>query len=148
MAETPEEREERWIDWTAKPYQHVPANLYDEHQKLSEMAVGEMLEEIRVLREALERFVTFGQVAVARTPAGHWVWKAFDQRGSEQHQPIVNWFGPLDFGRVLDVFFKGEPVVACAHSSVSFDRSLCACGEMHNYCDDCGRPIGCRLEDG
>lgn len=26
----------------------------------------------------------------------------------------------------------------CAHADQHFDRSLCACGAMHTYCNDCG----------
>lgn len=29
----------------------------------------------------------------------------------------------------------------CAHESTHFDRTLCACGAMHTYCDDCGHAI-------
>lgn len=35
----------------------------------------------------------------------------------------------------------------CPHESASFDRSLCACGWMHDYCDDCGAAIGCELDE-
>ena len=31
----------------------------------------------------------------------------------------------------------------CKHASVHFDRSLCACGSMHHYCDHCGRALDC-----
>lgn len=34
----------------------------------------------------------------------------------------------------------------CGGKSFSFDRSLCACGSMHNYCDDCGTADGCSLD--
>ncbi len=51
---TPEE--ERWLDWTSRPYQFVPLNLYDETQKLSEIAVGEMLERLREAERLLERY--------------------------------------------------------------------------------------------
>lgn len=26
----------------------------------------------------------------------------------------------------------------CSHKNVWFDRVFCACGDMHDYCDDCG----------
>lgn len=31
----------------------------------------------------------------------------------------------------------------CEHRLTHFDRSVCACGSMHDYCDDCGVPIDC-----
>lgn len=35
----------------------------------------------------------------------------------------------------------------CAHRSTHFDRSLCACGSMHTYCDDCGQAVdACDVE--
>jgi hypothetical protein len=35
----------------------------------------------------------------------------------------------------------------CKHDrSASFDRSLCACGWMHDYCDDCGSALYCELD--
>lgn len=49
--ESYEERYERWVEWTQLPYHFVPLSLYDEYQKLSEYAVGEMLTEIAQLRE-------------------------------------------------------------------------------------------------
>ena len=33
----------------------------------------------------------------------------------------------------------------CPHESASFDRSVCACGSMHDYCDDCGEAIDCPM---
>ena len=44
-AETPEDRVERWIDWTQRAWSHCPLSLYDEYQKLGEIAVEEMLAE-------------------------------------------------------------------------------------------------------
>jgi hypothetical protein len=35
----------------------------------------------------------------------------------------------------------------CEHRSASFDRTLCACGAMHEYCDDCGMALGCSLDE-
>lgn len=36
----------------------------------------------------------------------------------------------------------------CLHASTHFDRSLCACGVMHTYCDDCGAVVdGCSLDE-
>ena len=35
----------------------------------------------------------------------------------------------------------------CEHRNIHFDRSLCACGAMHNYCDDCGSVLDCELDD-
>ena len=34
-----------------------------------------------------------------------------------------------------------DPYV-CPHEDTWFDRTLCACGMMHTYCDDCGRVMG------
>lgn len=37
---------------------------------------------------------------------------------------------------------------ACSHESQHFDRSLCGCGTMHTYCNDCGEVLdGCPLDD-
>lgn len=40
-----------------------------------------------------------------------------------------------------------DPTAACPHcggtKGFSFDRSLCACGAMHDYCEDCGLPLDC-----
>ena len=40
----------------------------------------------------------------------------------------------------------------CRHEATWFDRSLCACGVMHTYCEDCGLAVdGCDydpLQDG
>jgi len=33
------------------------------------------------------------------------------------------------------------PGDACQHDNHHFDRSICACGVMHHYCDDCGKPL-------
>lgn len=30
---------------------------------------------------------------------------------------------------------------ACRHTDNHFDRSLCACGAMHFYCNDCGEVL-------
>lgn len=35
---------------------------------------------------------------------------------------------------------------ACKHESCSFDRSVCACGSMHDYCDECGAAMDCPLD--
>ena len=35
---------------------------------------------------------------------------------------------------------------ACRHESCSFDRSVCACGSMHDYCDECGAAMNCPLD--
>ena len=32
-------------------------------------------------------------------------------------------------------------------SGFSFDRSLCACDSMHDYCEDCGHALNCPLDD-
>ena len=37
----------------------------------------------------------------------------------------------------------------CVHESQHFDRSLCACGSMHTYCNDCGAQLdACNEEQG
>lgn len=36
---------------------------------------------------------------------------------------------------------------ACKHESCSFDRSVCACGSMHDYCDECGAAMDCPLDN-
>ena len=33
----------------------------------------------------------------------------------------------------------------CTHSTTEFDRSICACGSMHDYCRNCGLSLGCPL---
>ena len=30
---------------------------------------------------------------------------------------------------------------ACQHENHHFDRSICACGLMHHYCNDCGKTL-------
>jgi len=35
----------------------------------------------------------------------------------------------------------------CEHRDTSFSRTLCACGAMHDYCDDCGRALFCPLDE-
>jgi hypothetical protein len=40
----------------------------------------------------------------------------------------------------------GEGRFRCRHKSASFDRTLCGCGSMHDYCDDCGAALGCPLD--
>lgn len=49
--ESIEQRKERWIEWTSRAMQFCPLNLYDEFQKLGEIAVGEMLTEIDRARD-------------------------------------------------------------------------------------------------
>lgn len=39
-----------------------------------------------------------------------------------------------------------QETAGCEHRNVHFDRSLCACGEMHHYCDDCGFPLDCPID--
>lgn len=37
---------------------------------------------------------------------------------------------------------------SCKHHDVRFDRTLCACDTMHNYCGDCGKVLDdCPYED-
>lgn len=35
----------------------------------------------------------------------------------------------------------------CRHDWTHFDRSFCACGSMHYYCDTCGEALDCELDD-
>lgn len=35
----------------------------------------------------------------------------------------------------------------CRHDWTHFDRDLCACGSMHEYCDTCGEALDCALDD-
>lgn len=45
-----------------------------------------------------------------------------------------------------DACFASGPET-CQHHSTSFDRSFCGCGSMHDYCETCGKAIGCPLDD-
>jgi hypothetical protein len=35
----------------------------------------------------------------------------------------------------------------CRHDWTHFDRDLCACGSMHEYCDTCNEALDCALDD-
>jgi hypothetical protein len=35
----------------------------------------------------------------------------------------------------------------CRHDWTHFDKDLCACGSMHEYCDTCGEALDCALDD-
>lgn len=73
-------------------------------------------EQLETAREALERISTYGSHYTPHTGIARDALDALNP--AREPQSIC-----------LCSNFKGN---------VSFDRSICACGSMHYYCDDCG----------
>lgn len=42
---------------------------------------------------------------------------------------------------------SADKEATCEHHDTHFDRTLCACGAMHEFCNDCGKALFCPWDE-